>query len=145
MRVNVHVCFAGNCAEAFAHYETLLGGTLVACLRYGEAPASCPTPEGFADKVMHACLDLGGISLMGCDAPPERFQRAAGFSVQLMPETVAESERIFAALAEGGAISMPLQPTFWSPAFGVVTDRIGTPWMVNAASAPAVADIEQAA
>jgi PhnB protein len=25
-------------------------------------------------------------------------------------------------------VRMPLQKTFWSPAFGVVVDRFGTPW-----------------
>lgn len=31
---------------------------------------------------------------------------------------------------------MPFGKTFWSPAFGMVTDRFGTPWMVNTEQAP---------
>jgi PhnB protein len=45
------------------------------------------------------------------------------------------AERIFQTLAEGGKVVMPLQKTFWSPAFGVVTDRFGTPWEINCGNA----------
>jgi PhnB protein len=141
MRVNVHVCYQGDCEAAFAHYRAVLGGDLVACLRWRDAPAEgCgEMPAGWSEKVMHACLDLGGMSLMGCDAPPARFEKPAGFSVQVAPETVEECQRIFAALGEGGTVSMPLEPTFWSAAFGILTDRFGIGWMVNCAQPAATA------
>ena len=46
-------------------------------------------------------------------------------------KTLAEAERVFSALAENGAVRMPLQKTFWSPAFGVLVDQFGTPWEIN--------------
>ena len=45
--------------------------------------------------------------------------------------TPAEAKPVFDALAEGGNVSMPLGKTFWAEAFGMVTDRFGTPWMIN--------------
>ena len=44
---------------------------------------------------------------------------------------VAEGKRLFDALAQGGQTVMPYAPTFWSPGFGMTTDRFGTPWLVN--------------
>ena len=49
-------------------------------------------------------------------------------------DTVAEGQRVFDGLAEGGQATMPFTQTFWSPGFGMVTDRFGTPWMVNVAT-----------
>jgi PhnB protein len=54
-----------------------------------------------------------------------------GFSLSLNLTRQAEAERLFNALADGGEVQMPLGPTFWSPCFGMVTDRFGVAWMVN--------------
>jgi uncharacterized glyoxalase superfamily protein PhnB len=56
-----------------------------------------------------------------------------GCTISLHTETPEEAERIFGALSEGGKVTMPLEPTFWSPRFGICTDRFGTPWMINCA------------
>ena len=56
-----------------------------------------------------------------------------GFAISLSYPTVAETTRVFNALAEGGQIVMPFGKTFWAEAFGMVTDRFGTPWMVGTA------------
>ena len=45
----------------------------------------------------------------------------------------AEAGRIFAALADGGQVQMPLGKTFFSPSFGMVADRFGVGWMVYVA------------
>ena len=42
----------------------------------------------------------------------------------------AQARRAFDALSEGGSVQMPLQKTFWSPAYGMVKDRFGVHWMV---------------
>lgn len=47
-----------------------------------------------------------------------------------------EARRVFAALAEGGNVTMPLAETFWAEAFGMVTDRWGTPWGVSGGMKP---------
>jgi PhnB protein len=51
--------------------------------------------------------------------------------VALNMKEPAEAERIFNALAKGGSIMMPLGETFWAVKFGALTDRFGTPWMIN--------------
>lgn len=54
----------------------------------------------------------------------------SGFSLSLAVPTEAEADHAFAALADGGEVKMPLNKTFWSPRFGMVTDRFGINWMV---------------
>ena len=44
-----------------------------------------------------------------------------------------EADRRFNALAEGGKVVQQLIKTFFSPRFGMVTDRFGVSWMIHAA------------
>jgi PhnB protein len=88
-------------------------------------------PPEMRDKVMHVSLEAKGATLMGSDAPPDRFKPAQGFAVSVNVDTADEAERIFAALSEGATVGMPIQETFWATRFGMLVDRFGTPWMVN--------------
>jgi PhnB protein len=68
---------------------------------------------------------------MGSDAPPDRYEPMKGITVTLGVDEPAEAERIFNALSEGATVQMPIQQTFWAARFGMLTDRFGTPWMIN--------------
>ena len=82
---------------------------------------------------MHATLLIGDQVLQGADAPPgQASSRPAGFSVALHFDEASEGERLFGALAQDGTVHVPFQATFWAIGFGMVTDRFGTPWIVNA-------------
>lgn len=124
--------FDGNCADAMRFYERTLGGKLE-MMTFGSTPMSDDTPPEYRDKIMHACLSADGQSLMASDAGPwAPFEGSKGFSVALVYPIATEGQRIFDALSEGGNVTMPMQKTFWVEAFGMVTDRFGTPWLVNA-------------
>jgi len=60
------------------------------------------------------------------------YEGMKGFSLSLVYPTTADAQRVFDALAQGGRVTMPLQKTFWAKAFGMLVDRFGTPWMINA-------------
>lgn len=128
--------FKGNCREAFERYAEIFGGDIKAMFRFGDAPPGMPVDERDRDKIMHAWLQIGDQALMGCDAPSAYQRDMGGFSVAFHTDDVAEARRIFADLAAGGTAAMPFGPTFWSPAFGMLTDRFGVPWTVNT-NAPA--------
>jgi PhnB protein len=81
---------------------------------------------------MHAELSHGTLRLMGSDEGTAEEGPMARCSVTLTLPSAAEAERVFAALAEGGTVRMPLAATFWTPAFGTLSDRWGTRWMVMA-------------
>jgi PhnB protein len=133
MQLNSHLHFSGQCEEAFKFYEKYLGGKIDGLFRFAEAPGAevQNAPAGWRNKIMHAHMTIGDQSLMGMDAPPERFQKPQGFHVNIGVKTVAEGKKIFEALSEKGNITMPFGPTFWSPGFAMFADRFGIPWMVN--------------
>lgn len=131
MGVCAYLNFNGTCAEAFRFYEQVLGGTMIMLQTSGESPMRDQVPVERHDMVIHARLAVGDGLLMGSDAPPEYYRQPQGFGVSVTVSTTAEAQRIFDAFADGGTVTMPFEATFWSPGFGMVTDRYGTPWMVG--------------
>lgn len=132
MQITTYLQFQGSCAEAFAFYAKLFDGKVTTAMTFGGSPMAEHMPPEWRDKIMHSELKLGSSMLMGTDAPPDRFQAGQGFSVAITLDDIGRAERIFAALAEGGKVRMPLQQTFWAARFGDVVDRFGTPWMISA-------------
>ena len=133
-----YLSFNGNCADAMRFYETALESKLQTLLTNGESPiaAHC-TPESH-NHILHACLVLpGGGMLMAGDCPATMpYEGIKGVSLTLNYDTIAEAERAFNALSDGGKITMPMQPAFWSKAWGMLTDKFGTPWIVNGELVP---------
>jgi PhnB protein len=136
MEITAYLNFNGQCREAFAFYEKVLGGKIVATMTHGETPMKDHVAPDWHDKIMHCRLEVGNQALMGSDAPAGMFKPAQGTSIALTVPTLTEAERVFKGLSENGTIEMPLQATFWSAGFGSVVDQFGTPWMVNCAQAP---------
>ena len=133
-RIQTYLFFGGRCEEALEFYRTALGAQVDMLMHYKESPEPPPPgmlPPGFENKVMHTTFHIGGTTLMasdGCEEGPS----FTGFSLSLSVPTEAEADRAFAALAAGGQVKMPLSKTFWSPRFGMLTDRFGLGWMVSA-------------
>jgi PhnB protein len=131
MQMNPYLNFNGNCKEAFTFYAELLGGTIGAMFPFSQMPDGGGCDANNQDLIMHARLDLGDAHLMASDSFGDRYEKPSGLWVSLHPETPEEADRIYAALAEGGEIVMPIGETFWAARFGMVNDRFGTPWMIN--------------
>jgi PhnB protein len=131
MKTDLHLVFTGQCREAFAFYEKTFNCKIQMCMKFSDAPGDAPVPADFMDKVMHMAMPLGGVMLMGCDAPPDKSSPMGGFQVSMSVTDEAEAKRIYAELSEGGSVQMPLMPTFWSPLFGMCTDKFGVAWMVG--------------
>ena len=125
-----YIHFSGTCAEAMTFYCKVFNGTDLQLMKYSDAP---PGPQAIAsDRIMHAQFTAGGATMMASDIPPHMAdgpQQAV--SIMIDPPTLAEGQRIHAALAEGGTVTMPFAPTFWSPGFGMVDDRFGTSWIIG--------------
>jgi PhnB protein len=129
--LNPYLFYNDNCEAAFKYYEKVLGGKIEFMLRADEGPADMKPGPGREKKIMHARMSIGGQVLMASDAPPGHFHKPQGFSVSLTVADLAEAEKKFKALAEGGSENMPFGKTFFSKGFGMCTDQFGTPWMVN--------------
>jgi PhnB protein len=131
MQLNSYLNFNGQCAEAFKFYERCLGGKIQMIMTHGESPMADRVAPEWRDKILHVTLAVGGGLLMGCDAPPQHYEKPQGFFVQVAVEHPDDAERLFQALSENGTVRMPLQQTFWAARFGMLVDRFGTPWMIN--------------
>jgi PhnB protein len=131
MKTNLHLVFPGTCREAFAFYEKSFGSKIAMTMTFADAPEGTPVPPDAKDLIMHTSMPVGGILLMGCDAPKGREEPLGGFQVALQSDDEAEVKRVFEALSGGGSVMMPLQKTFWSPLFGMLKDKFGVGWMVS--------------
>jgi PhnB protein len=129
----------GQCREAFDFYVQALRGELIASTTYGEMPGAAEhLPPAALAKIANVHLVAGGASIMGADNVMGVETGAArnDTTVNAEVETVAEAERVFAALSAGGTVEMPLAETPWAQRFGMFTDRYGKPWMVNCLKQP---------
>lgn len=126
-----YLFFPGNCREAFELYEHCLGGNIVAMMAHADAPPG-EVPAGVApESIMHACLQVGGWTLMGSDCPPEYYEKPQGFSVQIAFDAADRAEYAFNRLADGGKVQMAFGETFWAHRFGMLVDPFGISWMIS--------------
>lgn len=132
--LNPYLNFNGNCEEAFDFYKSVFGGDFSYKSRFGEMPGAENVPESAKNLIMHVALPISAETiLMGSDSS-EEYGRVTSFgdniSLSIGSDSPEEVKTIFEKLSEGGNITMPLEKTFWSPLFGMLTDKFGINWMV---------------
>ena len=130
-RLNPHLHFNGNCLEAFKFYEKCFDGKITFSMTWGESPSANDVPKNWADKIIHASLEFDNQMISADDAPPDYGCKAQGFEILVSFLDVKKAENAFKMLSEEGEIRMPFEETFWAYRFGMVTDKFGTPWMIN--------------
>ena len=132
MVVQPYLFFDGRCEEALDFYASALGAEVTMAMRYQDAPDPPPgmIPPGSEGKIMHASFRLGDTTVMASDGRCGGQLEFRGFSLSLTVTSEEEADRVFATLAEGGHVHMPLGTTFFAPRFGMVADRFGVSWMV---------------
>ena len=130
--------FDGNCADAMRFYEKALGGKLEVLMSGADSPMAEQMPKEFAHRILHARLALPGGGLLYAGDTPTNvpYEGIKGVSIAVDYASVAEAEKVFNALAEGGQVTMPMQPAFWARRWGMLIDRFGTPWIVNGEPIP---------
>jgi len=130
--------FDGKCADAMRFYEKALGGKLEVLMSGAESPMAEQMPKEFAHRILHARLALPGGGLLYAGDTPTNvpYEGIKGVSIAVDYASVAEAEKVFNALAEGGQVTMLMQPAFWARRWGMLIDRFGTPWIVNGEPIP---------
>ncbi len=140
MIVQAYLNFDGRCEEALEFYQRALGAKLEMLMRFRESPEPPPpgmVAPGSENKVMHCAFTIGESLVMASDGACRGTPSFKGVTLSIAVNDVAEADRVFKALADGGQVTMPIGTTFWSPRFGMVNDRFGVPWMVNTIPAEA--------
>lgn len=133
--IQPYLFFGGRCQEALDFYCSAAGAEIEMLMLFKDSPDPVPADmlqPGFENKVMHSALRIGGNTLLASDGCSEGSS-FGGFSLAFTVSNEAEADRVFNALAGGGQIQMPLQQTFWSPRYGMLTDHFGIAWMIMVA------------
>lgn len=136
--VSIYLNFTRHTEAAFLFYKSVFGGQFEGDIsRMGDVPTMEGQPamsEEDKQLVMHVCLPIFGIKLMGTDAPESMgftLKQGNNVYINLQPDTRAEAESLFTKLSEGGKVEMLLQEMFWGDYFGSLTDQFGVKWMFN--------------
>jgi PhnB protein len=130
MSIQPYLFFDGRCDEAIAFYEKTVGAEIVMRMRWKDAPDQSMCSPDNAEKIMHACVKIGGSSVLASDGRCEGKPKFEGFALSYTVPDAAAAEKAFNALSDGGQVQMPLAKTFFSPSFGMCADKFGVSWMV---------------
>ncbi len=134
MKVQAYISYRGRCEEALKFYKKSVGAEVTALMRWKDSPdTAMKPPPGYEEKIMHADFRIGETHLMADDGMGEAKAEFKGMTLLVEVADDAEAKRVFAALGEGGSVTMALMKTFWTTSFGTLTDKFGVPWMVNVA------------
>jgi len=130
MQVQPYLFFDGRCDEALEFYKKAAGASVGTLMRWRDSPDPQMRPAGNPDKVMHSQFNIGDATLFASDGRNTGQSKFEGFALTIVVKTEAEAEKLFAALGDGGSVTMPLGKTFFSPRFGMLTDKFGVGWMI---------------
>jgi PhnB protein len=132
MDLQPYLFFEGRTEEAIEFYKRAVGAKVEMMMRFKESPdqTACPVGAGMENKVMHATLHIGNTMVFASDGQCQGKASFQGFALSISVASEAEAKRVFSALEDGGQVQLPLTKTFFSPCFGMLSDRFGVAWMV---------------
>jgi PhnB protein len=133
MQIQPYLYFNGRAEEAIEFYKSALGAKVNMLMRFKEAPDQSMISSGSENKVMHAYINIGETGVLISDGRNTGKTNFDGFALTITTKTVAEADKLFAALVDGGKVTMPQAKTFFSPRFGMLADQFGVNWIVLAA------------
>jgi len=132
MLVQPYLSFDGRCEEAIEFYKKAVGAEVVMLLRFKDNPEPQPgmAPPGTENKILHSSLRIGDSMVLASDGHCTGQLNFQGITLSLTVDSVAQADKLFAALSEGGQVRLPLTKTFFSPRFGMLADKFGVAWMI---------------
>jgi PhnB protein len=134
MQVQSYLFFDGRGEEAIEFYKKTLGASVNNVLRFKDSPDPASCAPGSENKIMHADISIGETHVLLSDGHNKGQPNFQGFGLALTTKTEAEANKFFDGLAAGGTVTMPQSKTFFSPRFGMLTDKFGVNWMILAAA-----------
>jgi PhnB protein len=132
MNVQPYLYFDGSCEAALEFYKKAIGAKTEMMMRFKDSPdTKMCTPEN-KEKIMHVCFKVGDTAIFASDGMNKGKPNFDGFSLSINAKDAAEAEKLFKALGDGGAVTMPLMETFFAKSFDMLKDKFGVNWMVLA-------------
>jgi PhnB protein len=130
MNLQPYLFFDGKCDEALDFYKKAVDAEPKMLMRFNQAPDQSMISPGSENKVMHAQVKIGDTTVLMSDGRCTGNANFQGFALTVTANTEGEADKVFSALADGGKVTMPMAKTFFSPRFGMLTDKFGVGWMV---------------
>ena len=130
MQVQPYLFFDGRCDEALDFYKKALGAEVAMLMRWKDCPDKSACTPANENKVMHSSVRIGDTTLMASDGRNTGNPNFQGFALSINAKDEADADKLFAALSDGGKVTMPMAKTFFSPRFGMLADKFGVSWMV---------------
>lgn len=127
-----HLNFRGTARAALDFYAGVFGGGPPLAVTYRDAKAVSDPAE--ADQIMWGQVTADGFRIMAYDVPG-RLPYDPGtipFFVSIRGSDAAEIAALWERLAAGASIVAPLAPAGWSPLYGMLKDRFGVNWVLDA-------------
>jgi PhnB protein len=134
MRVEPYLMLSGRCTEALAFYQQAIDAKTTMVMRFDESPDKnhpMPMPPDWGQKIMHCSMTVGSTTVMMSDGMSAEPKDLSGVTLSITADDEAQAKKMFDALSVGGKVFMPLGKTFWSPCFGMTSDKFGVSWMVG--------------
>lgn len=139
MKVNPYIVTNGNGREAVEFYQKVFDAEVIGIQSFGQMPASpdMPMPEEAKNLIAHALFKIGETEIMLSDNfPGNSYQLGDQLNLCIMADDKEQAKKYYDALQDGGKVDMPLQETFWSPAYGIVTDKFGVTFQISTQGQP---------
>ena len=130
MQVQSYLFFDGRAEEAIEFYKKAIGAKVEALMRWKDSPDKSMATPANANKVMHSAIRIGETTVLASDGRNTGNPNFQGFALTISAKDEAEADRLFAALGDGGKVTMPMSKTFFSPRFGMLADKFGVGWMI---------------
>ena len=134
MRVEPYLMLSGRCEEALAFYNHAIDAKTTMLMRFDESPDKnhpMPMPPNWDKKILHSSMTVGSTTVMMSDGMSTESVSFSGVTLSITADDEAQAKKLFDALSVGGKVDMPLGKTFWSPCFGMTSDKFGVSWMVG--------------
>ncbi|MGL4670559.1 MAG: VOC family protein [Methanobacteriaceae archaeon] len=129
--IEPYIVFNGNCEEAMKLYEKVFKSNDSEIMRYSDAPEDPDflITDEMKNLVLHGEMTIDGTVFNFSDTY-EEYIPGNIMSIAVKLDSEEEIKRIFNELKEGATIHMDIEPTFFSPMYGVLTDRFGLNWQL---------------
>ncbi len=126
-----YLFFGGRTEAALEHYTAVFRGRVRDLKRLSDVNPGGAAANG--KHIIHAEFEADGFVFFASDGMPGSQPPVPNGPVSLALDLdgLAEQDRIWALLAEGGKVEAPLHETFYGARMGALTDRFGVSWMLS--------------
>jgi PhnB protein len=133
LQVNPFILVDGTASEAIAFYQEALGAKLLFKQTVGEGPQHPGSPLSAQEKarIAHSVLLVGETKFFVADQElGQPLQQGNAITICITVDTTDEAQQLYSSLKAGGTVDIELNPTYFSPAYGMVTDKFGVAFQV---------------